>query len=80
MADAGPLNGRREQEALQRSPGTRRGQLPRRNRTSLLFCGNPLGGDAARAATKATQNPIMLRLHLSNRLFDRRERTLERNP
>jgi len=54
--------------------------MPLRNRTSLLFCGNPLGGDAARPATKATQNPIMLRLHLSIRLFDRRERTLERNP
>jgi hypothetical protein len=74
------LKARREQEASQQSPGTRRGQLPRRNRTSLLFCGNPLGGDAARPATKATQNPIMLRLHLSIRLFDRRERTLERNP
>jgi hypothetical protein len=74
------LNGRREPGFLQRTAGTRWGQLARRNRTSLLFCGNPLGGDAARPATKATQNPFMLRLHLSIRLFDRRERTLERNP
>jgi hypothetical protein len=45
-----------------------------------LLCGNPLGGSAAKAATKGTQKPAMLGDHLPIRLFDRRKRRLERIP
>ena len=70
-----PLNGRRKGV-----PGSRSDRPPHQGRARLLLCGNPLGSSAAKPATKGTQNPVILPAHLPIRLYDRRERTLERIP
>ena len=77
--NARPLSGPLTRSPLH-SPGIRSGRPSRQSRSSLLLCGNPLGGGAAKAATKGTQKPVMLAVHLPIRLFDRRKRTLERIP